>query len=84
MRYFVSFIGSPTYNLSKFLVKIISPLLNYKYSVFNLNEFIEKVKRFCVNMNYSMKRFLLMLLIFLNMFHLSKCYVLFQKKTFIR
>ena len=32
----ISVIGSPTYNLSKFLVKIISPLLNYKYSVFNL------------------------------------------------
>ena len=39
MRYSVtskfSFIGSPTYNLSKLLVKIISPLLNYKYSLFN-------------------------------------------------
>ena len=37
LQFIASFIGSPTYNLYKFIVKIILPLLNYKYSALELN-----------------------------------------------
>ena len=43
ITFIVSFIVSPTYDLSKFLVKIISTLLNYKCFVFNSNDFIKKL-----------------------------------------
>ena len=43
-----------SYNSCKFLIKIISPLFNYKYSVLNPNEFVKKVIGFCVNKNYKM------------------------------
>ena len=53
MRYTVSayclIYGFTDFNLPKFLVKIISPLLNYKYSFLNSNEFIRKGKGFSAN-----------------------------------
>ena len=41
LRPFVAFVGSPTYNLSKFLINVLSPLLKQTYSVKKLR-FFEK------------------------------------------
>ena len=47
----MSFVNSPTYNLSKFLCKIVSPLLKNSYSVKNSNEFANLIRSQCVGPN---------------------------------
>ena len=44
LRHIVSFVNSPTYNLSKFLSRILSGLVKNNYSVRNSREFVEYVK----------------------------------------
>ena len=44
LRPIVSFVNSPTYNLSKFLCKIISPLLKNTYTVNNSVEFTNLIR----------------------------------------
>ena len=39
----VAFVGSPTYNLSKFLINVLSPLLKQTYSVKNSVQFVNIV-----------------------------------------
>ena len=51
LRPIVSFVNSPTYNLSKFLCKIVSPLLKNLYSVKNSNEFANLIRSQCVGPN---------------------------------
>ena len=41
LRPIVSFVNSPTYNLSKFLSRVLSSLLKNNYSVRNSREFVE-------------------------------------------
>ena len=48
LRLIVSFINSPTYNLSKFLSRIMSSLLVNRYSVRNSKEFVDYVKNFTI------------------------------------
>ena len=48
LRPIVSFINSPTYNLSKFLSRILSSLLVNRYSVPNSKEFVDYVKNFTI------------------------------------
>ena len=43
LRPIVAFVGSPTYNLSKFLVNVFSPLLKQTYSVKNSAQFVNMV-----------------------------------------
>ena len=50
-RPIVSFINSPTYNLSKFLSRILSSLLVNRYSVRNSKEFIDYVQNFTISEN---------------------------------
>ena len=47
----MSYVNSPTYNLSKFLCKIVSPLLKNSYSVKNSNEFANLIRSQCVGPN---------------------------------
>ena len=49
LRPIVSFIGSPTYNLSRYLVNILSPLLNHNHSVKNSSEFVQIINRCSVD-----------------------------------
>ena len=49
LRPIVSFIGSPLYNLSKFLVDILSPIVNLKFCVKNSSQFIHKISRVKLN-----------------------------------
>ena len=49
LRPIVSFINSPTYNLSKFLSRILSSLLVNRYSVRNSKEFVDYVKNFTIS-----------------------------------
>ena len=51
LRPIVSFINSPTYNLSKFLSRILSSLLVNCYSVRNSKEFVDYVKNFTISEN---------------------------------
>ena len=51
LRPIVSFINSPTYNLSKFLSRILSSLLVNRYSVRNSKEFVDYVKNFAISEN---------------------------------
>ena len=51
LRPIVSFINSPTYNLSKFLSRILSSLLINRYSVRNSKEFVVYVKNFTISEN---------------------------------
>ena len=51
LRPIVSFINSPTYNLSKFLSRILSSLLVNRYSVRNSKEFVDYVKNFTISEN---------------------------------
>ena len=45
----MSFIYSPTYNLSKFLSRILSSLLINCYSVCNVKEFVDYVQKFTIS-----------------------------------
>ena len=49
LRPIVSFINSPTYNLSKFLSRILSSLLVNRYSVRNSKEFVDYVQNFTIS-----------------------------------
>ena len=51
LRPIVSFVNSPTYNLSKFLCKIISPLLKNTYTVNNSVEFTNLIRNQIVGPN---------------------------------
>ena len=51
LRPIVSFINSLTYNLSKFLSRILSSLLVNRYSVRNSKEFVDYVKNFTISEN---------------------------------
>ena len=42
-RPIVSFIGAPTYQLSKFLVNVLSPLLTYDFSINNSKHFVQRI-----------------------------------------
>ena len=44
LRPIVSFINSPTYNISKFLPKIIKPLMTNRFCVKNSIDFIDRIK----------------------------------------
>ena len=48
LRPIVSFINSPTYNLSKFLANIISALVTNRFSVNNSIDFIERIKNIAI------------------------------------
>ena len=43
LRPFIAFVGSPTYNLFKFLINVLSPLLKQTYSVKNSAQFVNIV-----------------------------------------
>ena len=43
LRPVVAFVGSPTHNLSKFLINVLSPLLKQTYSVKNSTQFVNMV-----------------------------------------
>ena len=43
LRPIVAFVGSSTYNLSKFLINVLSPLLKQTYSVKNSAQFVNIV-----------------------------------------
>ena len=49
LRPIVSFINSPTYNLSKFLSRILSSLLVNRYSVRKSKEFVDYVPNFTIS-----------------------------------
>ena len=49
LRPIVAFVGSPLYNLSKFLIEIFSSIVNLEFCVENSSQFIDKV--FCVKLN---------------------------------
>ena len=49
LRPIVSFIGSPLYNLSKFLVDIFLPIVNFKFCVKNSSQFIHKISHVKLN-----------------------------------
>ena len=51
LRPIVSFVNSPTYNLSKFLSRVLSSLLKNNYSVRNSREFVECIKNYSVEEN---------------------------------
>ena len=51
LRPIVSFINSPTYNLSKFLSRILSSLLVNRNSVPNSKEFVDYVQNFSISEN---------------------------------
>ena len=51
LRPIMSFINSPTYNLSKFLSLILSSLLVNRYSVRNSIEFVDYVQNFTISEN---------------------------------
>ena len=51
LRPIVSFINSPTYNLSKFLSRTLSSLLVNCYSVRNSKEFVDYIKNFTISEN---------------------------------
>ena len=41
--------GSPTYELSKYLANILSPLQNNKYAIKNIASFVEKIRTMSVD-----------------------------------
>ena len=49
LRPIVAFVGSPTYNLIKFLINVLSPLLKQTYSVKNSAQFINMVNNLRCN-----------------------------------
>ena len=57
LRPIVSFVNSPTYNLSKFLSRVLSSLLKNNYSVRNSREFVECIKNYSVKENECLVSF---------------------------
>ena len=58
LRPIVSFVGSPTYNLSKFLANILSPLIgNTEQHVQNSLRFLEDLKNYSIDDDESMVSF---------------------------
>ena len=57
LRPTVSFIGSPLYNLSKFLVGTFSPIVNLEFCVKNSLQFIHKISRVKLNPDEGMVSF---------------------------
>ena len=57
LRPIVSFVNSPTYNLSKFLSRVLSSLLKNNYSVRNSREFVECIKNYSVEENECLVSF---------------------------
>ena len=57
VRPIVSFVNSPTYNLSKFLSRVLSSLLKNNYSVRNSREFVECIKNYSVEENECLVSF---------------------------
>ena len=57
LRPIVSFVNSPTYNLSKFLSRVLSSLLKNNYSVRNSREFLECIKNYSVEENECLVSF---------------------------
>ena len=57
LRPIVSFVNSPTYNLSKFLSRVLSSLLKNNYSVRNSQEFVECIKNYSVEENECLVSF---------------------------
>ena len=58
LRPIVSFIGSPTYHLSKFLKRILSPLVgNTAHTVKNSSEFVEHIKNTSIHQHESQVSF---------------------------
>ena len=58
LRPIVSFINSPLYNLSKFIAKILTPLINSNnLSIKNSFELIDKISNFKINDNDLMLSF---------------------------
>ena len=51
IRPIVSFVNSPTYNLAKFLSRILSSLSVNRYSVCNSKEFVDYVQNFTISEN---------------------------------
>ena len=51
LRPIVSFVNFPTYNLSKFLSRVLSSLLKDNYSVRNSREFVECIRNYSVEGN---------------------------------
>ena len=51
LRPIVSFVNSPTYNLFKFLSRVLSSLLKNNYSVRNSREFVECITNYSVEEN---------------------------------
>ena len=51
LRFTVSFINSPTYNLSKYLSRILFSLSVNRYSVCNSKKFVDYVKNFTISEN---------------------------------
>ena len=51
LRPIVSFVNSPTYSFSKFLCKIVSPLLKNTYTVSNSIEFADLIRNQSVDPN---------------------------------
>ena len=49
LRPIMSAIGSPTYELSKYLANILSPLQNNKYTIKNSASFVEKIRTMSVD-----------------------------------
>ena len=57
LRPIVSFVNSPTHNLSKFLSRVLSSLLKNNYSVRNSQEFVECIKNYSVEENECLVSF---------------------------
>ena len=53
----VAFVGSPTYNLSKFLINVLSPLFKQTYSVKNSAYFVDTVNDLKCNNLYCFVSF---------------------------
>ena len=57
LRPIVSFVGSPLYNLSKFLIDIFLPIVNLEFCVKNSSQFIHKISRVKLNPDECMVSF---------------------------
>ena len=57
LRFIVSFIGSPLYNLSKILVDIFSPTVNLEFCVKIFFQFVHKISRIKLNPDECMVSF---------------------------
>ena len=75
LRPIVSFIGSPLYNLSKFLVDILSLIVNWDFCVKNSSHFIDKISRVKLNPDECMLSY--------DVVSLSRQYQLIRLKFFV-